>query len=805
MALEDNDAQAIAKAIADAFKEAGMGSAKGPGVDTKQAKTAKELAEQYEKLTSRIKDQTKQYGLLNTLLNKNNTVSKAVSEDLKNLDDVIKKTEDSYERSILQQKRRDLEHAAAHATNMQMLAQFTQGLGKATSMAFAGAGQFVKGLQGGSSGIELASGLMSAGLDIAGETSKTMGNAVGAAGTVLANSTNPRLKALGNIAAVTGPLIGSLGESASKLAKFGVEVLAKEVEKTVKAFHTATSSGAMFADGMTGLRNAANQAGLTVDQFAGVLQKHSTDLAALGMGVTEGAKRVGGALNAGGTQMKVSLQKLGYGFEEQAGLVAETMKDMRGSGGPLKASNAEVAAQTQRYAENLRTISAITGEDAKKKMDQVRQQANQLAFQQKLAGMDEGQRKGVLNAMANMSDMERKNFMDMVNFGAVINKEGAAAGALSQGLTNSVEGYYAAFQKGTLNEIEARKVQAANSDQIKKDMLDNTGVALAGAAGVGGLVQGLSESMGKELEFRNTWTKEAIAAAEKGVEAQKNASDKLTESVVGAETAAQNLKLALEKELTPAIGRFAEVAKEMLGAVQKQLKEMGLGGEDKKKDSENKSWLGKKWDATKQWLSEPGHISGALTTAGTAVEVAGLAADATGIGAVAGVPLNVIGGVMMGLGALAGVMGYAKGGIADGDETGYLQKLHGKELIVPMKGEGLDTSSTGYSELLNLMASTSSQGSEKSSSSSLGGLGSIMAGIANPMLGITNAIASIATAGTTSSSSTPSGDKTTITDLKDALELLNSTAKAQLDKHDEMIRHLSDNKDISERLLNASY
>ena len=52
----------------------------------------------------------------------------------------------------------------------------------------------------------------------------------------------------------------------------------------------------------------------------------------------------------------------------------------------------------------------------------VREQAKQLAFQQQLESKTPPQQAAVKRAMDNMTDIERKNFMDMVNFGSVINK-----------------------------------------------------------------------------------------------------------------------------------------------------------------------------------------------------------------------------------------------------------------------------------------------------------------------------------------------------------------------------------------------
>lgn len=703
----------------------------------------------------------------------------SVREQLEDLDEAIENTIDSEEKAELQARRNALLSAAATADNIEALKAFGVSVKKIGATGIQGAGAFVKGLQSGQSGIELSTGLMTSALDMAGEASAGAGQLAGTMGQVMLNSTNPKLKALGAVASVVGPALGMLGESANKLAKFGVEVLSKEVEKTVKAFNTASASGALFADGMTGLRTAANNAGLTTDQFAAVLEKNSANLAAAGLGVSEGAKRVGGALRAGGDSMKQQLLNLGYSFEEQAGLVAETMKDMRGSGGPLRASNAEVAAQTAKYAENLRVISAITGEDAKKKMDQVREQANQLAFQQKLAGMDEAQRKGVINAMANMSDIERKNFMDMVNFGAVVNTEGAAAAALSQGLNSSVQASYKAFQEGKLDELEQRKIAGQYGDQVKKDMLQNTAIGLAGAAGVGGLAQALSESMGKELQFRNSFTPEAIAAAEKQAAAQKTTTDSLTASVTGAETAAQNLKLSLEKELTPAIAKFAEVSKQMLGEVQKMLKDLGIGkGPDA--DKGQKNWFNKATD----WLSAPGHVSGILKTAGIGTAVAGLAADTTGIGAVAGVPLNVIGGVLTGAGYLAELAGFARGGVSSGPDDGYITKLHGTEAVVPLPD--------GKTIPVSINTPESGMGNMD--------VAGILKDIANPMAGLTDLVKQLA----------PLASK----DVGNFLLSNNTNTQSQQSNEDwqnrqyslmqEMIGHLRDHKDIAQKLLLVS-
>jgi hypothetical protein len=328
---------------------------------------------------------------------------------------------------------------------------------------------------------------------------------------------------------------------------------------------------------MTGMRQAAGDAGLTVEQFSKIVAENSEAIAASGLGMTQGAKMIGGALSAGGTNMRKQLLNLGVGFEEQGALVATVIKDMRGSSvGPLRASNQSVAEQTMKYAENLKIIASITGEDAKKKMEQARQQLSQLAFQQKIAQKSPEEQAAITRAFGNMNALQKKNFMDMVNFGTIVNTEGAAAASLSGGLRDSVSEAYQAFNDGNLDDARQRAINAKYNEQMQKDALAQTNIGLAGAANVGGLGQALAEALGGMLKEVKDATPEAIKAAEEAAAAQKVAADDLTTAVTDAEVAAQALKVALQEDLTDAIKQYSAVSVQMLKAVEDVLIDLGF-------------------------------------------------------------------------------------------------------------------------------------------------------------------------------------------------------------------------------------
>lgn len=491
------------------------------------------------------------------------------------------------------------------------------------------------------------------------------------------------LASLGPAGMIAGAALYGISEALSlyttlqtETEKFYNRFVLGEGTKLIQAFQKLSGSGAFFAGGMSEMSAAAKDSGLTIKQFSDSIARNSQTLAMAGYGVSDGALKVGSALKAGGAGMKSQLLNLGYTFEEQADLVASTMRDMRQSGGPLRASNAEVAVQTQKYAENLRIISAITGEDAKKKEEQVRQQASQLGFQQKLAGMTEEQRLGITNAMKNMSDLERKNFMDMVNFGTVINQEGAAAAAMSPGLTNAVDAYYRAFRQGTLDDHEARMISRQYTDQQKKDLLDNTAIGLAGAANVGGLAGQIADVMGKELEYRNSWTKEAIDAAEKNVAKQGEASDGLTREIVGAVHAGQQMAVELEQlaihelpNFGKAIQSTIEYIHEMIGSAKKQS---DIAKNPMKHVGEDVASIGK-------WATIAGGILGIGAVA---------AAPFTGGASLAALPaagsMITGGATTWGAGTVMDAVGFAGGGIAHGPSTGHMELLHGTEAVIPL-------------------------------------------------------------------------------------------------------------------------
>ena len=650
--------------------------------------------------------------------------------------------------------------------NTEYMAAMGQGFVQGTKIMVGAAGNFAKGLQSNADAFSLAGGVMNAGIDVANAGAQATSKGLGAMGSTLANSTNPKLKNAGIIAGIAGTAIGGLGDAASAAAKFLVDFLVKEAQKLVEAFDKTSASGAMFADGMTGMSNAAHSAGLTVAQFSNVVSKNSVELAQSGLGVTEGAKKIGAALAAGGPQMKKELLNLGYGFEEQAELTATTIANMRRTAGG-NIDNKAVAEQTQKYAENLRTIASITGEDAKAKVKQAQDQNQLLAFQQKMAGKSDAQRAQIDAAMATMTEQEKKNFRDRVVLGTVINQEGAIYEATVAGAREKGEAALALFNNNELTADSNAKLNAQYGEQIKESVLAQTALGTAAYAAGGALTE-VAKSQLDVLNQANTYTKEAVENGRANVQAQKETNDKTTENLNSARIQAQDMAKTIENIAQEQLPRFGEAVKSVLETINNQLKH-----------AEEKPW----WKTAGRTALEVG---------GTALGYAGggaLAATETvatgGAGAVLAPALTYAGGAAGGYagGKLADILGFASGGIshgnnksANGGQLAMVSEGGIAEAHVPLPdGKSIPVDfDNSFSNNDKMMKETVSAKQELNSFSNNDKM----------MKEMVSAMQELATALQANNPGSATGNL--------------------MDKFDDMIGHLRDHKDLTQKLINVT-
>lgn len=144
--------------------------------------------------------------------------------------------------------------------------------------------------------------------------------------------------------------------------------VAASADKLYTSFKTAGSVGANFGGSIRDMTNFASSAGLTFDQFAGVIKNNAADLALFGGSTGEGAKRMANMAkqlrsNTGalaGTQD--DLARLGYSAEDINSGFAKYSAMMAKSGGLQGKSDAELAAGTANYLKQLDAVAKLTGQ-----------------------------------------------------------------------------------------------------------------------------------------------------------------------------------------------------------------------------------------------------------------------------------------------------------------------------------------------------------------------------------------------------------------------------------------------------------
>jgi hypothetical protein len=256
-------------------------------------------------------------------------------------------------------------------------------------------------------------------------------------------------------------------------------MMIKAVTKSIETFRTMSQSGALFADGINGMQGAAINAGMSLEDFSKVASTNKAAFANLGLGVSGGIQKMTKAMQAGGEDMRKQLFALGYSMEDQGNMMAEVMSTMAGPAGQLKASDAQVAAATKKYAQDLSMLSALTGEDIKNKEAAIKKENETLAFQQKLDGMGETERLELQKSMAGMSEIQRKALRERMLYGTAISADVNIYEAQNSAAKAQHDKFFSLQQRQQLTVENTIKTQAEYGSAVDKANMNMKESALA--------------------------------------------------------------------------------------------------------------------------------------------------------------------------------------------------------------------------------------------------------------------------------------------------------------------------------------
>jgi hypothetical protein len=366
----------------------------------------------------------------------------------------------------------------------------------------------------------------------------------------------------GKLAEMGLDALGDVAEVSAEVLKDIVDLLGKEVAKTVNAYQKMSTVGATFAGGMEEMRAISQSANMGLEEFNRIIVDNAKDFSAAGLGMSEAAKRfasVSKSMSESGLREQIS--NLGFTFEEFGGLTADVMARLGTSGQLNYKSDQEIGQLTVEYAKNLRLISNITGEDARKKMEEARKAALKAGVYEKV--MQQGGAEGLKkfqDMLAVTPSHMQQGLMEYIASGGTAVRDVATNMAMQQipGYKEMLDGYLSAITDPTVDSTRATDQLLKNLSSVGESLKQSSAtigqIGTSVTFGAGGaaaefvtLVNGMRETtikMPKDIEeFRRIVEKmatspglftENMAAMQEAVQRSKSAAETLADKALPA-------------------------------------------------------------------------------------------------------------------------------------------------------------------------------------------------------------------------------------------------------------------------------
>jgi len=381
---------------------------------------------------------------------------------------------------------------------------------------------------------------------------------------------------------IVGPIISGLGDAAAAATKgladlaaavlhTANDVMAKEFQKSATALDVYTKQGASFANGMVEMRTIANDAGLSLTLLQDAAKNSRQELRESGLSQGDAVKVLAkGMLSAkdtigkSGASLRNEMLALGYNYQEQGEIMAQYMAQQRSAGENLKnIAPAELARGAREYAQNLKIISDITGEDAKKLMEKAKAQAMEadLMAEAYAKGGPEAVKK-LQAQLATMPEAMKKGYMEFVSTGGTAIADAATNVAITQN-PKIMEQYRQQYETlGDANKkqqdalIESGKLTEQTGKYAREHLEDTRTLAMAGRLSGDGQLQAVST-------LNNSLIMAGAKLEEGTTQASKDASDAQAKLAASANSLESNFA-SITKTMQDNAVRMEELAGEHL-------------------------------------------------------------------------------------------------------------------------------------------------------------------------------------------------------------------------------------------------
>lgn len=195
--------------------------------------------------------------------------------------------------------------------------------------------------------------------------------------------------------------VGNIPIFGSSLAK-----VTKVVDNTYDALQTMAQSGGAFNYSLGEMRITARMSRMELEDFAAMVSRNSKNLASFGGTVSQGQREVSQLVDVlGGSGLRQQLVGMGLNYEDINEQMSHYMYLNR-AGSRMRADSEQQTAQAAAsLTKNMLTLAKLTGKDIKQIQEEQAAAQTNLAFQAKMATLEQNQRDKLQQQMIEAQEM----------------------------------------------------------------------------------------------------------------------------------------------------------------------------------------------------------------------------------------------------------------------------------------------------------------------------------------------------------------------------------------------------------------
>lgn len=288
--------------------------------------------------------------------------------------------------------------------------------------------------------------------------------------------------------------------------------VAGQVEKTVASYQAAASVGATFGGSVNEMARSASGAGMTLDQFAGLVKNNAENLMLLG-GTTEAGAKQFSELAKGIQQSGVGseLQRLGYTTDQINGGMARYIGILGKTGALQGMSTQQLVASSGAYMKELDALAKITGVSREEKEKEQQALMRDAKVRAAMAGLDADQQRQMMSYITSFPKEQQGAIADMIATGNVTTEEAIKLQSMLPGVAQQTMEFGRTLQAGgkvnqdALNQAKNNAINEAK-ESVKRNKArglydqeaGSTYVAMADLAAQ--KVDGYSQAIGEQAK-----------------------------------------------------------------------------------------------------------------------------------------------------------------------------------------------------------------------------------------------------------------------------------------------------------------